>query len=587
MRMHSIPGLAIAATTASLLAGGCSLFDEAKDKLDLDSEVSGRITDNRGEPVAGARLRLFDLRENQDFVEGGDLAAAAAYIDREAVLGSTNSIASAESNADGELRIDGVAPGAFLASVVKDGCTAGFAGFDAETGELTLDTLLVPDFANGLSFEIPTFVVACATPPEVGPDGNSDEAPPFEPQVPDVVCDASTCTAAGGTCSGDTCTITCAAASCAESGGTCVDGACALPLCNASACEAAGGACDGDRCAMPTCDAAACEGARGTCSADATSCDIPACWAGEADCTATGGTCSADGSVCDLPACSADAECDAAQPGAYCTDPGDVVLAACNAPLAAEIIPPDEALGWTSLRLADASGTVLVDASADNQALPAASIPADGIVRLTAELDGDATSAYLQVQSGGQACPNLPPRTDFIPIEIVDGAIAGQDGPFVELALHGGYQKLQVTTSPVLGEGDGSFAIAIGEPCAPPAFPLVATLTWEAGPGQPADLDLSVWNGAGELVFVGDKQAAWGQLALDAKAPGPEVFVAEDASQGPFTVKVEFFSGKPRDLEAKLRVQRIDGGQLIDDTFTFVVTKPKDIAEIGVFTATP
>jgi hypothetical protein len=534
MRTHSI---SIAST---LVLAGCTLFEDAKDKLDLDSEVSGRITDNRGDPVAGARLRLFDLQDNQDFVEGGDISSGEAFIDREAVLASTNSVESTVSDDDGELRIDGVVPGAFLASVTKDGCTAGFAGFDAERGVLSVDTLLVPEIANGLSFEIPEFVVACATPPEVGPEGNSDEAPPFEPELPDVLCDADACTSAGGTCDGERCAITCAAATCAESGGSCVDGACVSTVCDPSACESGGGSCN-----------------------------------------------AADDTICDLPACSADADCDAAQPGAYCTDPGDVALATCNPPAAAEIIPPDEPAGWIGMRVADSGGTVLVDASADNQAIATTDVPSDGVLHVTAEYDGDASVGYLQVQSGGQSCPNLPPRTDYFPVSIVDGVVSSEEGPFVRLAALGGYQKIQLTTDAVLGEGDGSFVVEVGEPCAPPEFPFVATLSWDAGPGEPADLDLSVWNADGELVFVGNKQAAWGQLALDAKGPGPEVFVAEDADQGPFTVKVEFFSGKPRELEAKLRVQRTDGGQLIDDTFTFVVEHPKDVAEIGVFTATP
>ena len=210
MRTHPWSRISILVTLVPGLAAGCELFDDAKDKLGLGSEVSGRITDNRGDPIEGAQLRLFDLRENQDFVEGSDISSGEAFIDREAVLASDNSIESTRSDADGNLLIEDVAPGAFLASITADGCTAGFAGFDAETGVLSLDTLLVPEIDNGLSFEIPTFVVACSTPPEVGPAGNSDDAPPFEPTPAAVMCDASACTAAGGTCDGETCTITCA-----------------------------------------------------------------------------------------------------------------------------------------------------------------------------------------------------------------------------------------------------------------------------------------------------------------------------------------------------------------------------------------
>ena len=83
-------------------------------------------------------------------------------------------------------------------------------------------------------------------------------------------------------------------------------------------------------------------------------------------------------------------------------------------------------------------------------------------------------------------------------------------------------------------------------------------------------------------MFVGSKQAAWGQLK-DSKGPGPEVFESSDVSQGPFTIKVQFFSGKPRAIEGKVRILRSVAGEFMDDTFVFTVGRPKDVAEIGVF----
>ena len=518
--------------------GGCSELFGGIDEPTL-TRVSGRVADNRGEPVADARVKLFGLLEHTDFVEGGDVMSGEAYIDKAAIIGADGERDSVRTDGDGEFEITNIAPGAFLALAQKDGCTAGFAGFDAESGILSADTLIAPSFADGLEFDVPAFTIACASAPEVGPTGNSDDAPPFVPPDPVIVCDAAMCAAAGGSCDGDACTITCNADSCAASGGTCTDGACTLTSCSAVA----------------------------------------------ADCAAAGGACSADDTVCELPRCTSDEDCSAGQPGAYCSDPGDVALAACNPPVAGEIVPPVEPLGFTGLRVLDASGNLVADASAGNQIVAPDMLPADGLVRIEGDYDGSATIAYLQVQTGGQACPNVPPHTDFIPVEIVDGKLASSVGPFVSLALTGGQQKIQLTTSAALGEGDRSWVVELGEPCAAPAHPFIATLSWEAGPGQPADLDISVWSGSGELVFVGNKQAAWGQLALEGKGPGPEVFQADDATQGPFTIKVEFFSGKPRDLEAKLRILRTVGGQAIDESFTFVVSHPKDIAEIGVFAA--
>ena len=238
---------------------------------------------------------------------------------------------------------------------------------------------------------------------------------------------------------------------------------------------------------------------------------------------------------------------------------------------------------WTSFFITDTADNLLADATTDNQVISAMAIPPDGLVRVFGTFAGDAATAFVQVQSGSQRCADMPPRTDYISVDIADGSLVTSAGNYLELALHGGQQKVLLSTSDVASEGDRSFLVEIGDECAPPPHPFVATLTWDAGPGEPADLDLSVWNAAGELVFVGNKQAAWGRLVHEGKGPGPEVFESDDVGQGPFTVKVQFFSGRPRDVEGKLRIIRSVGGELLDDTFVFTVSRPKDVAEIGVF----
>jgi hypothetical protein len=571
------------------LVSGCKETKEAVDDVDntideaVESEISGCVRDDADDPVAGVRVRLYDLLDNTDFVEGHDISSLEAYIDKQAVLESDNDLAEATTGDDGCFRIE-APPGAFLAVAVHAECSAGFAGFDEETGVLDLSTLITPSFDDGLEFDIPDFVVACATPPEVGPDGNTDECPPFEPELPEPSCDETLCVAAGGTCDGAACVVTCSMTACAETGGTCVLGSCVQPeTCDEDACAAAGGGCEDGVCVVVECDAEACEAARGTCNG--ASCDIPSCFATEADCTDAGGRCSEDGTSCELPLCKTDADCQAAQPGAYCAMPGDIDLAKCEPPAPEEIIPPAEPLGWTSVRITDSEDALLADASEMSQRIESEDIPDDGVIRVYADFDGDATRAFIQLQSGGQACPLLPPRTDFIPVEIVDGHLASERGDYVELVLHRGCQKLQLSTSDVLGEGERSFVVEIGDACAPPEAAFTAILTWDAGPGQPADLDLNVWNADREHVFFGSKQAAWGRLALEGKGPGPEVFESSDASEGPFMVKVQFFSGKPRDVEGKVRIIRTVGGERRDETFTFTLQRPKDIARIGIFEA--
>jgi uncharacterized protein YfaP (DUF2135 family) len=516
-----------------LSVGGIALMGCKQTHDVLDTDITGRVLDNRGEPVDGVTVRLFGLLDNTNFVEGSDIRSAEAYIDREAVLASRDTVATGQTGADGRFKLAAI-PNAFLAVAVKDDCSPSFAGFDDATGVLNLDTLLTPNLSGGLNFEIPNFAVACAAPPEVNADGNGPDAPAFDPPPATVSCDAVGCGAAGGTCTADTCVSTCIAETCVAAGGSCVAGDCVTPACTAAACEAEGGACN------------------------------------------------AEATHCILPACTSDDDCQAGQPGAFCEHPGDVALAACHAPLPAEIIPPVVAEGWTSCRVTDSGGALLADASAEGAIVTAAAIPEDGVVRVYGDYGGSATKVYVQVQSGGSSCANFPPRTDYIAVNVVAGKIATDKGEYLELALHGGYQRIQLTTSDSLGVGDRSFVVQFGEPCAAPAHPFTAILTWDAGVGEPADLDLSVWNGAGKVLCVGSKQSGWGRLR-DGKSPGPEVFESDDVSQGPFTIKVQFFCGRPRAIPGKVRIIRTVGGQVVDETYAFSVDRPKVVAEIGVF----
>lgn len=493
----------------------------------LQSQVTGRVEDDHGEPIAGATVLLYDLVANTDFVEGGDVRAQEAYIDREAILGADGALDTATTGEDGTFTFDGVFPSALLAVATKTGCTAGFAGFDEETGVLSLETLIKPD--ADLNFAVPTFVLACATAPEVGPDGNTPDAPAFDPPTTPPACDDATCAAAGGACDAGACVLTCQETTCSAGGGTCENGVCVVAACGA-------------------------------------------------ECVDAGGRCSADQTACELPACSSDEECAAGQPGAFCENPGDIDLATCRPPLPGAVVPPATSGGWTAFRLTDGDDNVLADASAENQTLAAGDLPATGLARVHGAYTGEAATGYVHVQTGDPSCPDLPPRTDYVAVELIDGELES------EIYLHGGHQKIVLSTSEVLGEGDQTFVIEVGEPCTPPKHPFVVIMSWDAGPSQPADLDLNIWSSDGELVFIGNKQAAWGQLAREGRnGPGPEVFWGDDVTKGPFTIKAQFFSGRPRTIEGKVRILRIIDDVLHDDSYVFTVERPKDVAEIGVF----
>ena len=121
------------------------------------------------------------------------------------------------------------------------------------------------------------------------------------------------------------------------------------------------------------------------------------------------------------------------------------------------------------------------------------------MVRIHGAYGGTATQAFIQLQSGGAGCAHHRPRTDYIAVDLENGILASETTDFLELALHGGYQKIQLTTSDTLGRGERSFAIEIGERCGMPRFPFIAILTWDAGRRRPADLDLNVWNASDDL----------------------------------------------------------------------------------------
>ena len=87
----------------------------------LETDISGRVVDDRGEPVEGMSIRLYGLLDNTQFVEGGDVRSGRAYIDREAILASNNTLGTAQTDADGRFRLTGFVRGTYRLRVDAPG----------------------------------------------------------------------------------------------------------------------------------------------------------------------------------------------------------------------------------------------------------------------------------------------------------------------------------------------------------------------------------------------------------------------------------------------------------------------------------
>ncbi len=308
--------------------------------------------------------------------------------------------------------------------------------------------------------------------------------------------------------------------------------------------------------------------------------DPPSC--DEATCTAAGGTC-VDG-ACEVPDCSSDADCEAGMAGSYCENPG-TQDATCMPPDENEIIPPAESL-WTTFKITDDEENVLGDASTQSVAFTTDK----EILRVYGSYTGDEKDAYVMVQTGSQSCGDFEPKLDVIQVPLVDSSLQGGKGDYVEVYNYGGYMKISLTTNPANGEGDRSFVVEVGEECQKPEQPFTAILTWEVEQEDRIDIDLHVWNAAEEQCYYGSKKKDWGELDLDdRKGPGPEVFTVLPGHEadGPYIIKARYFSGRSDAVNCKVRIIRVlPTGGVEDKSYTFTLTTPKEVYDIGQFTLT-
>ncbi|MFZ4738249.1 MAG: hypothetical protein ACOYM9_20000 [Bradymonadia bacterium] len=291
-----------------------------------------------------------------------------------------------------------------------------------------------------------------------------------------------------------------------------------------------------------------------------------------------------------------------------CTADGDIP-AACGGDAAAECgrgrcipsdpneLQPPAATTWSMFTLTDAAGAVLADASAAGARVEAsAALALNGaVVRILGEVadtSGD-TIAYLRVQHGDSHCMpvDLAPKVDEYPLTLRNGKIYSDKGDFQEFVVTGGYQQFQLDLDMEVGNGNESNLVTIADRCAPSVPPsnLIVTVTWD----KPlVDIDLHVWNSAGEQTFYGSRfegtrrRSSYGRIDTDDRnGYGPEAFTLDPSvTSGVFTIRANFFSGLDANAPAnvQVRVVRKVANGWSDETFTGSVSR-RGWVDLGLF----
>ncbi len=138
----------------------------------------------------------------------------------------------------------------------------------------------------------------------------------------------------------------------------------------------------------------------------------------------------------------------------------------------------------------------------------------------------------------------------------VEREITVSSGSFSEtLSITSGPNRIRLRANSAAGNtGESAELVVFGDFAAPD---IEITLTWNT---PTSDLDLHVWNPAGEESYFSNKSISDGYLDIDDQEGfGPETFTSTTATSGRYTVKVKCYS-LDRDVTSDATVQvQIEG----------------------------
>ena len=258
-----------------------------------------------------------------------------------------------------------------------------------------------------------------------------------------------------------------------------------------------------------------------------------------------------------------------------------------------ELVEPTQEPTWTQFVVEDVDGNVIADASSGNGTISGDHLlVTDGAeVRIRAtHSDTSLAKALLRVQIGAGGCGDEAPDPQIhqIQLELVDGELSSDEGPFQPLWLSGGV-RLQLDIDGEPDTGDESYLIGADATCAPPASALEIELLWNV---ESVDVDLHVWDEDQEQTWHGSYYdgeyggSSYGRVTLaDRLGFGPEVFVRNPDESGLYTVRAHVFCGPPVPVTMHAIVRRRHEGEWQTENYTAVMEPGADWVDIGVFPA--
>ncbi|MGQ9630353.1 MAG: hypothetical protein ACUVXI_08590 [bacterium] len=231
--------------------------------------------------------------------------------------------------------------------------------------------------------------------------------------------------------------------------------------------------------------------------------------------------------------------------------------------------------GW-SLVAYDENGKVLADATDENAEVDVSSVEGTNVIlkgRYT--LPSPPTTATLKLAhiSAGKTSAQI--STLSLPLSS-DGEIKAGDaeeGRKFAIPRDGGKMVLQ------LSDGvNHSHLVILNSNLVRERIPVTIILSWDT----PDDLDLRVWNNAGEEAWFGNKKIETGALGSDVLGGyGPEIFVGNGTS---YTIRVNYWRGTGTPTASVRVIQPRPEGGTSDKMFTHTFTREGewwDVAEIS------